>query len=540
MGFVFVRLLQVKFIERKRTYYMMHRNFLLLWLMFILPSATLHSQSERNTHPNSPVFKNYRPPTTAPLLEQSDVTYQMWQGFRVQQEANAGDAVSQFELSIRYLTGRGFRADTVKAAYWTKKAADQNHLLARYNLGIFQFNGWGTPWNPFDSFKNFLFAAERNMADARYVLAQFFTENLVVPRNMNEAYKWIKLAADSGYAPAKETLKEFESRGYHVPSDSNQPAESGSTATTQYSQNSGAIQLLFLNFSTDTAKTPADSVLLEDALKTASLERNDKSKDVFGSVTTKAGELRVDSAGISGIQNAANAGSPEALVLLARCYEKGVGAQKDVVLAAMNYVRAVRFDSPRAGRLLYNLIQDKTFFEVLRHLVNHNDQDAQYVWAGLVSLGFDQQLTEAQAFQMLVRAASHRHPQAMIELGLCYYSGRWTKRDERKAEELWRQASSLGSTEAAVRLAVLKIRGKRKDAASAVAIVREAAAKGSLLAEFALGYCYEIGLGVPGNKAEATRLYRNAGQRGSQDAFRALERMHDEIRPKEKRFQLNS
>ncbi len=518
---------------------MVHRIFS-GWLVSILVSTTLYSQSERNDRPNSPVFKNYRPPTTAPLLEQSDVTYQMWQGFRVQQQANAGDAVSQFELSIRYLTGRGFKADTLKAAYWTKKAADQNHLLALYNLGIFQFNGWGTPWNPFESYKNFLRAAERNMADAQYVLAQFLTENLVVPRNTTEAYRWIKLAADSGYIPAKETLKDFENRGYHRDADSTQQAPSASNGGSSKPQSSGAIQLLFLNFSSDTVRSPADSLLIDDMVRSVAHARNDKPGEVLNSVKSHAGELHIDSGGMAYIQRASEAGNPEALVLLGRCYERGKGVSKDVVLAAMNYIRAVRFDSPRAVRLLYDLIQDKPFFEVLRHLVNHNDNDALYVWACLTSLGLDKQLADGQAFQMFERAAGQHHQQAMIELGLCYYAGRWTKRDERKAEEIWRRAFQSGSSEAGVRLAVLKIRGKRKDAAAAVAVVREAVGRGSLLAEFALGYCYEIGLGVPGNKAEAVRLYRNAGQRGSQDAFRALERMHNEIRPKDKTFQIGS
>ncbi|MEK7250878.1 MAG: tetratricopeptide repeat protein, partial [Bacteroidota bacterium] len=201
----------------------------------------LYAQSDKRSHPNSPVFKNYQPPTTAPLLEQSDATYQMWQGFRVLQQANAGDAVSQFELSIRYLTGRGFKADTGKAAYWTKKSAEQNHLLARYNLAIFQFNGWGTEWNPFEAYRNFRFAAERNIPEAQYVLAQFLTENLVVPKNWDEAYRWVKMAADSGYAPAKETLKEFEKRGYHLSGDSSSAQSSSTTGDSQQaSQNCDA------------------------------------------------------------------------------------------------------------------------------------------------------------------------------------------------------------------------------------------------------------------------------------------------------------
>ncbi len=455
------------------------------------------------------------------------------------QQANAGDAVSQFELSIRYLTGRGFKADTGKAAYWTKKSAEQNHLLARYNLAIFQFNGWGTEWNPFEAYRNFRFAAERNIPEAQYVLAQFLTENLVVPKNWDEAYRWVKLAADSGYALAQETLKEFEKRGYHPPGDPSSALTSAKASDSQQSsQPSGAIQLTFLNFSPDTARAASDSVLLDDALKAAMLSRNQEVQRMFGSMNISSEQFEIDSSALRFLFRSAEAGSPEALTLLGRCYERGIRVEEDIILAAMSYARAIRLGSPRAGRLLYNLIQEKDFFDILRQRVNRDHADAMYVWSCLVALGFDRQLTDSQALQMLERAVVHNQPQAMIELGLCYYSGRWIKRNEQKAEELWRQAANLGNSEANVRLAIVKIRGKKKDYAFAIPAVKQAASEGSVLAEFALAYCYETGSGVLRNKAEAVRLYRSSGQRGSQDAFRALQRMHDDMRPKEKQFQI--
>lgn len=503
----------------------------LFWLL-----QTSFSQSDKKANPNSPVFKNYRPPTTAPLLEQSDATYQMWQGFKVLQQANAGDAMSQFELSIRYLTGRGFKTDTVKSAYWTAKAAAQNHLLARYNLAIFQFNGWGTEWNPFEGFRHFRFAAERNIPEAQYVLAQLFTENLVVPRNLDSAYAWLKVAADSGYAPATVGLKELDKRGYRPP-DSSSTKSTVPTTAQQANTSSGAIQLLFLNFSSDSTKTPADSVLLDDALKAAVLARNPEAERMAGAMKINAERLQIDSEAVGMIRQSAEYGSPEALTLLGRSYELGVKVPKDPVLAAKQYIRAVRFDSPRAGRLLVALLQEKEFFAQLRARVTRNDPDALYVWPTLVALGFDRQLTDAQALQMLERAAAQQHFQAMIELGLCYYAGRWTNKNDRRAEEYWRQASRLGSHEAEIRLAMTALR--RESNPSAIAgILHDAAQQGSVLAEFGLGYCYETGKGVAQNKPEAIRLYRNSAQRGSQDAMRALQRIHDEIRPKAKEFKI--
>ncbi len=504
-----------------------------LVVLFIAFSFDLRSQTGQNTHPNSPVFKNYQPPTATPRLEQSDATYQMWEGFRVLQQANAGDAVSQFELSIRFLAGRGFKADTTKAVYWTKRAAEKNHLLARFNLGIFQFNGWGMEWNPFESYRSFRYAAVRNIPEAQYALAQFLTENLVVPTNWSEAYRWVKLAADSGYAPARDALKEFARRGYG--SDSSASGRKNESAA----PSSGAIQLLFINFSSDTIKATPDSLLVDDLYKAATLTENVEVRNTAESLFVGNGRIEADSASFRRLLHFAEAGSPEALTLVGRCYEKGFRVDKNILAAATYYIRAIRLDSPRASRLLFSLIQESEFFPLLKTRVNGADADAEFVWSCLIALGLDRQLTDTQAFHLLGNASARNHAHAMVELGLCYYTGRWVKKDEGKALQSWRNAAAMGSKDAKVRLAIAKIRGRHRDNESALPELQRAADGGSVLAEFALGYCYETGSGVPKDKGKAVRLYRTSAQRGSQDAFRALQRMHDALRPNEKQFHLD-
>ncbi|MBI5473200.1 MAG: sel1 repeat family protein [Ignavibacteriae bacterium] len=499
-------------------------------------TSSLHAQSRRDSvrNPNSPVFKNYRPPVTAPLLEQSDATYQMWQGFRVLQEANAGDPVSQFELSIRYLTGRGFKADTVKAAYWTESAANKNHLLARYNLAIFQLNGWGTGWNPFEAFRNFHIIAEKNIREGQYILAQLYLENLIVPKNTGEAYRWMKLAADSGYAPARESLKDFERRGFGSGSSASTALSSIDTSASQR----GTIQLQFLTFNDDTIKTPADSVLVEDGLKAGALSGSGQLQSAFESVVRASGKVFTDTVGLGALHFAAELGSAEALTLLGRQYERGPAGVQDAVRAAYYYVRAIRLDSPRAARLLIEVLQQKEFFTKLKARVGAGQPEALVTWSGLVALGFDRQLTDAQALQMLERAAAQNFPQALIELGICYNTARWVRQNTKKAEELWRRAASIGSREAEVRLAIASVRGSKKNPGAAVGVLADAAKSGSVLAEFALAYCFETGAGVQRSWGEAARLYRSSAQRGSQDAYRALERMYDILRPKEKEFRI--
>jgi len=82
------------------------------------------------------------------------------------------------------------------------------------------------------------------------------------------------------------------------------------------------------------------------------------------------------------------------------------------------------------------------------------------------------------------------------------------------------------------------LRGEQDSAAVTrdLATVLRGTEDGSVLAEVALGYCYESGRGMSPRIAEAVRLYRVAARRGSLDAYRALRRLHDEHRPSDAEF----
>ena len=241
------------------------------------------------------------------------------------------------------------------------------------------------------------------------------------------------------------------------------------------------------------------------------------------------------------IERAAEAGSPEALTLIGRFYEKGIGVRRDVILASALYVRAMRLESGRAKELLWNLIQEPGYAENLEKLSKAPDPAAQFVWAGIVGARFDQRLSGEQAFTLLQSASNENYVDAVIEMGLCYQSGRWTNQDRPKALELWRKAAAMGSQEAAIRLTALRLFGNEpsENLASVIQFLETEAQEGSILAQVALAYCYETGRGVYQQKGEAARLYRNAAQRGSQTAYDALRRMHDEIRPPGKEFEVS-
>lgn len=513
---------------------------LLTLSLFPLPPMLLAQKEAK-----SPVLKGYKTEDEPSLPAQSDLIYQMWQAFIAARKANAGDVLAQHELGIRYLLGRGVEADTVKAAFWIEKAAEQNLLPAHFNMGILRYHGWGVPWNPFEAYRQFLYCARQGMPEAELAVAEFCMDDLVVPMNRTEAYTWAKKAADAGYAPARDALKDFgmHARAAAVDSASgSSAARNDSTPPPPSSANRHDPLSVPVALAEDTVTTANAWVVLKNALRSAGPEL----KDAFGMTRMLESELDLDSVSFLVITRAADNGSPEALAILGRCYEKGIRVHSDPVMASSYFVRALRMDAPRAGELLWKLLQDDRYVRQLKARAEEGDGDAEFAWAGLVALGYDPllaragaYLTEPQALKLLEQAAESGSAQAMVELGLCYYAGRWVTHDPDRARELWKEAAASGNREAQIRLAVITVResSREGDLEPAVALLADAVQKGSVLAEVALGYCFETGSGVPRNAGAAAQLYATAARRGSQDAYRALKRMYDDIRPKEKEFQ---
>jgi TPR repeat protein len=306
------------------------------------------------------------------------------------------------------------------------------------------------------------------------------------------------------------------------------------------SKNDSLGSVVFLDFGKDSSSR-SDLNILKDVLESGGEEL----RKALGLATMLEGTLEIDSAEVEAIRRAAEDGSPEALAVLGRCYEKGLMMKKDVVQAAEMYIRALRLDSPRASDLLWKLLQEDGFHTQMKSRSANGDVHANYVWATLRSLGFDgilqakqSWIPDDQALKLLERSANRDHLPAIVELGLCYYSGRWVPPSQERAMELWAKAASLGSNEARVRIAMTQVRAGSSEESlwQSVQDLDEARHSGSVLAQVALGYCYEHGIGVAQSKARAATLYRSAAQRGSQDAFRALKRLHDELRPPDKEF----
>ncbi len=507
-------------------------------LFLLLPSVSPAQKDERS---KSLALKHPEAPQTAYGFKVDNSAARYWDEFMLVRTANAGDPLAQHELGLRYLTNNGFPADTVKAAYWIRKAAMQKLPSARYNYGLLLNNGWGTPWNPFEAYKQFHASASDGMVEAEYVTGLLLTDNLTVPRDYHEAYRWESIAADSGYEPAKEVLREFKRRGLDAKlksaaRDSSSPA--GGKRQPRISsvpQSGSGLQPIFLDTENepDSIRVPDDTALTREVLSDAAAQLKRISPDTPEDAT--------DSSIVRKVSDAAEAGSPEALTLIGRWYESGTVMKKDPVLAAAYYVRAMRLDAPWAPPLLWKMIQGADFFRRLKARADQKDPAAGFAWAELTASELDHQLTQAQALELLRQSAQKDYPPAAVQLAMCYYTGTWVTQDRAKATELLHRAELLGSREAQMRLAMIRLQGRKEAArdSSLVNVVVRAAGDGSVLAQTMLAYCYQSGLGVAQNTPRAVQLYRKAAQRGSNAAYSALKELYDQIRPRDPDFQID-
>lgn len=471
----------------------------------------------------------FRMPFT--LFYQSDVSYQLYENFMLIRKANAGDTQAAHEIGVRYLVGHGFDPDTVQSYNWIAKASEKKLPVALYNLGIFQNNGWGTEWNPYNAFDNFYAAAQEGFPLGNYVVGLFFTENLVVPRNLSVASYFIRKAADQNVEQAKELLKELKKRNA-VEVDSSYVAEVFRNRDQLNSSNKkNSYSLSYLDFTADSTSAIDDSTLLFDAVH---------EKDKVDNEQTLSVSIKSDSSLINKMLQEANWGSPEALALLGRYYEKGNFFKKNALTAASYYCRAVRLESYKAARLLFDLLKSPNFFAHLKKEVERGNAEAQFLWGSLIAQQFDNQITGNDALKFLQDAAKKDHLPSLIELGSWNAGGIIVNKNIKIGMDIWQKSVQLGSKEAEVRLCLLQLlnEGNIQNKNALFQTLLTGNDQGSILAQTALGICFERGIIVKKDLAKAVTYYRKAAFRGSQNAFSALKRIYDNLRPDDPRFKV--
>ncbi|MBP1678298.1 MAG: Sel1 protein, partial [Bacteroidetes bacterium] len=340
-----------------------------------LPVTRAQTTSSSQQKQDSPVFKAKKPMTLPPLVRPADPVYETLQTFLLARRAAAGDAPAQHELGIRYLLGMGVQADTALAAHWIRKAADGNVVPARFNLAILQYNGWGTPWDPFGAFKSLSWCSERKMMEAEFFLGLFYVEGYVVPTDLPHALELMERSAGKGFKPAVETVPRLKEYMQQVAAASN-PDSAAAASAPGSAPAAASLSPVFLEFDQDTTATPGLGALLQAAMEGG----NSSLSQALGLMKLDDATTKLDSAAEARVRSAADAGSPEALTFLGRAAELGRGTQRDLVGAAALYLRAIRMESPRAPGHLYGILGLPEFVAELKARTGAENPEAMYTW----------------------------------------------------------------------------------------------------------------------------------------------------------------
>ena len=130
--------------------------------------------------------------------------------------AEQGHAKAQFNLGLCYDEGNGVTKDPVEAVKWYRKAAEQGDAKAQYNLGFCYYNGSGVAKDPYEAVKWYHKAAEQGHAKAQHNLGLCYVNGDGVTKDLYEAVKWFRKAAEQGEANAQFNLGLCYYKGYGV------------------------------------------------------------------------------------------------------------------------------------------------------------------------------------------------------------------------------------------------------------------------------------------------------------------------------------
>jgi hypothetical protein len=110
----------------------------------------------------------------------------------------------QFGMGLKF-SNSGAEQDFSQAAEWYRKAADQSHPLAQFNLAMMYAQGQGVTRNEAESMIWFGKAASQGDAGAQFYLGKSCHRASLrcgpeeATESRIEAYKWFHLAAAQGY-----------------------------------------------------------------------------------------------------------------------------------------------------------------------------------------------------------------------------------------------------------------------------------------------------------------------------------------------------
>ncbi|MGN7611840.1 tetratricopeptide repeat protein, partial [Magnetococcales bacterium HHB-1] len=323
--------------------------------------------------------------------------------------AQQGHVNAQYNLALLLAQGIGGEKDPVQAIRWLKKSAQQGFADAQNNLGVFYLEGRGVPQNYEQALEWFHKARERGNVDALFNIGVMYDRGLGVKADFAESVRWYWKAAEADSPGAQFVISGMYASGlgrrYGFPYDLKKAA-------------------IWRERSAKGGWVPAQLAMGHRALKK--------------SATTPALKKEAE----HWFSLAAQTGAPEGQYALAMLYLEENGKRE--------YSPEMRHEQARAEKLLY-------------HAAQSGLPEASYQMGLLLerrsALKKERITNKNNALFYFTQAAERGLAQAQERLGLLYADGRGVDRNYQKAEFWLKKAALQGKIRAQYSLALIHAEG---------------------------------------------------------------------------------
>ncbi len=402
--------------------------------------------------------------------------------------AQGGDADYEYGVGCIYAGGLGVAKDAASAFRWYDRSARHGNLSAMAAVGAAYSTGSGVETDYHAAVECLTKAAEEGLPVAEERLGYLYLNGYGVDRNLSIAVEWYEKAAALGNSSARAALGSMYLNGEGVEKD----------------------------------KTKAMSWYREAAADDHPVALRILAEDLFAANDNSKFEEA-----LSFCRRAVNAGDVEAICVLGKAYESGLGVEKNLKKAAELYQNAKNLGSQRAESYLKELEPDTQYALGLKYMqglgveqdfvmarmwferaANQGHVVAMALYGRLLAKGLGGDVNTTKAIECLERGADGGSAVALIELGVLYKSGTFFKEDKKKAMHCFEKAASLWkevpnecrwlALYAFTRMALMYKKGEacNKDTLLSARLYRFAAMSGSILACKILGGMYRDGIGV--------------------------------------------
>ena len=218
-------------------------------------------------------------------------------------------------------------------------------------------------------------------------------------------------------------------------------------------------------------------------------------------------------------------GHPEAQFEVARCYQNGMGVEKNEENAVVWYKKAAEQGNAEAQCALGECYQqagnaEMAFQQYMVAARDYGRPEAQFEVARCYQNGTGVEKNEENAVVWYKKAAEQCDAEAQCALGECYYQARGVEKDDKEARRWYEAAATQGNVTAQYMTG--RLYAALSYNVAAVKWYTKAAEQECPEAQYELGVCYEAGDGVGKDEAKAAELYRKAAVQGYAEAQKKL------------------